>query len=103
MTAAVRCAARLVVLTSFVAGCAGEAEVTAPPPQEVSISQPLEESVQDTVEFTGRTRAVDSVEVRARVSGYITKVAFAEGGLVKTGDVLFEIDPREYQQAVLRA
>jgi RND family efflux transporter MFP subunit len=92
-----------VVLTSFVAGCAGEAEVTAPPPQEVSISQPLEESVQDTVEFTGRTRAVDSVEVRARVSGYITKVAFAEGGLVKTGDVLFEIDPREYQQAVLRA
>jgi len=103
MRAAARVAASLVVALSFVGGCASEPEVTPPPPAEVSISQPLDETVQDTVEFTGRTRAVESVEVRARVSGYITKVAFSEGGLVKTGDVLFEIDPREYQQAVLRA
>lgn len=103
MRAAAGIAASSVVLMLFAAGCVDEPEVVAPPPQEVSISQPLEETVQDTVEFTGRTRAVESVEVRARVSGYLTKVAFAEGGLVKTGDVLFEIDPREYQQAVLRA
>jgi len=103
MRAAAGFAASLGVLTLFAAGCADEPAVTAPPPQEVSISQPLQQTVQDTVEFTGRTRAVESVEVRARVSGYITKVAFSEGGLVKTGDVLFEIDPREYQQAVLRA
>ena len=70
---------------------------------EVSISQPVEEPVQETLEFTGRISAVDSVEVRARVTGYITKVAFTDGALVKAGDLLFEIDPREYQAAALRA
>jgi multidrug efflux system membrane fusion protein len=83
-------------------GCGGT-EVVTPPPPEVSISQPIEEPVQDKLEFIGRTRAVESVEVRARVTGYITKVAFAEGALVNAGDLLFEIDPREYQAAVLRA
>jgi len=59
--------------------------------------------VQETLEFTGRTRAIDSVQVRARVTGYITKVAFTAGALVDAGDLLFEIDPREYEAAVLRA
>jgi RND family efflux transporter MFP subunit len=52
-------------------------------------------------EDTARTTAVDSVELRARVSGYLDKVNFKEGALVRKGDVLFEIDPRTYQ-AVLR-
>src|SRR6185369_4215053 len=47
--------------------------------------------------------AIQSVEVRARVSGYITKVGFQDGAMVKQGDVLFEIDPREYDAAVLRS
>jgi RND family efflux transporter MFP subunit len=85
------------------AGCRREPTVVAPPPPEVSVSQPVEEPVQDNLEFTGRTSAVQSVEVRARVTGYITKVAFAAGALVNAGDLLFEIDPREYQAAVLRA
>jgi RND family efflux transporter MFP subunit len=84
-------------------GCGSGTEVVTPPPPEVSISQPIEEPVQDRLEFIGRTTAVESVEVRARVTGYITKVAFAEGALVNAGDLLFEIDPREYQAAVLRA
>ena len=84
-------------------GCGGDAKLTALPPPEVSVSQPLEEPVQETLEFTGRTSAVESVEVRARVTGYITKVAFTAGALVKAGDLLFEIDAREYQAAVLRA
>jgi len=84
-------------------GCGGGTKVVAPPALEVSISQPIEEPVQDTLEFTGRTSAVESVQVRARVSGYITKVAFTAGALVNAGDLLFEIDPREYQAAVLRA
>jgi RND family efflux transporter MFP subunit len=84
-------------------GCGGAAKVTAPPPPEVSVSQPLEEPVQEALEFTGRTSAIDSVEVRARVTGYITKVHFVDGALVKAGDVLFEIDPREYHAAVLRS
>jgi RND family efflux transporter MFP subunit len=84
-------------------GCGGEAKVTAPPAPEVSVSQPVEEPVQEVLEFTGRTSAVDTVEVRARVTGYIAKVDFTDGALVKTGDVLFEIDPREYQATLDRA
>jgi RND family efflux transporter MFP subunit len=84
-------------------GCRREAAVTTPPPPEVSVSQPVEEPVQERLEFTGRTSAIESVEVRAKVTGYITKVAFTAGALVKTGDLLFEIDPREYHAAVLRS
>jgi RND family efflux transporter MFP subunit len=67
------------------------------------VSQPIERAVSDWLEFTGRIEAVESVDVRARVSGYITKVDFDAGTLVKEGDLLFEIDPREYQTAVTRA
>jgi multidrug efflux system membrane fusion protein len=95
--------ARLTVVAAVAAGCGGGAKVSALPPPEVSVSQPVEEPVQETLEFTGRISAIDSVEVRARVTGYITKVAFTDGALVKAGDVLFEIDPREYQAAALRA
>jgi RND family efflux transporter MFP subunit len=84
------------------AGCGREPKVVTPPAPEVSVSQPVEEPVQETLEFTGRISAVDSVEVRARVTGYITKVDFVDGALVNKGDLLFEIDPREYQAAVLR-
>ena len=51
----------------------------------------------DHADFTGRTAAVDSVEVRARVWGYLDRVNFKEGALVEKGDVLFEIDPRVYR------
>ena len=93
----------LVAAAAAGAGCGGGAKVAAVPAPEVSVSQPLEEPIQEALEFTGRTSAVESVEVRARVTGYITKVAFTDGALVNTGDLLFEIDPREYQAAVLRA
>jgi RND family efflux transporter MFP subunit len=85
------------------AGCGGKAEPTKPPAPEVSISQAVEEPVQESLEFTGRTVAIQTVEVRARVTGYITKVNFQDGAMVKQGDVLLEIDPREYDAAVLRA
>jgi len=92
-----------VCLAAFAAGCGSKAEPTKPPAPEVSISQAIEEPVQETLEFTGRTAAVQSVEVRARVTGYITKVNFQDGATVNQGDVLFEIDPREYDAAVLRS
>jgi len=86
------------------AGCGGGAQpVASLPPPEVSVSQPIERAVSDSLEFTGRVEAVEAVDVRARVSGYITKVDFDAGALVKEGDLLFEIDPREYQAAVDRA
>src|SRR5262249_61194791 len=98
--AAARRGARL--LAGAPVGCRREAAVGAPPPPEVSISQPVAEPVQEMVEFTGRTSAIDTVDVRARVRGYITKVGFTAGTLVKAGGLLFEIAPREYQAAVLR-
>ena len=91
-----------IVAALALAACSREAKVVAPPPPAVSVSQPVAETVQDSLEFTGRTSAVEAVDVRARVTGYITKVAFTAGALVNAGDVLFEIDPREYEAAVLR-
>ena len=63
----------------------------------------LEKRVKDWDEFTGRLQAVETVEIRPRVSGYIDKVAFTEGSLVKRGALLFVIDPRPYQAEYDRA
>jgi RND family efflux transporter MFP subunit len=63
----------------------------------------LEKRVKDWDEFTGRLQAVETVEIRPRVSGYIDKVAFTEGSQVKNGDLLFIIDPRPYQAEFDRA
>ena len=86
------------------AGCArapSEAPATAPIP--VTVSHPVEREVTDYTDFTGRTAAVDSVEVRAHVWGYLDKVNFKEGVLVKKGDVLFELDARPYQAVLNQA
>ena len=66
-------------------------------PTPVTVSHPVERDVTDYADFTARMAAVDSVEVRGRVWGYLDKVNFKEGALVKKGDVLFELDPRPYQ------
>src|SRR5215813_11477812 len=80
------------------ASCAGAPSgPPVPPTTPVTVSRPVERYVTDYADFTGRTAAVDSVEVRARVWGYLEKVKFKEGDLVKKGDVLFEIDPRSYR------
>jgi RND family efflux transporter MFP subunit len=63
----------------------------------------VERYVTDSADFTARTAAVDSVEVRAHVWGYLEKVNFKEGALVKKGDILFEIDPRPYQALLNQA
>ena len=90
-------AAACLVLIST-AGCSGSggAQSTAPPP-EVNVAQVLQRPVKDWDEFTGRLQAVETVEIRPRVSGYIDLVAFTEGKVVKRGDLLFVIDPRPYK------
>jgi multidrug efflux system membrane fusion protein len=75
----------------------------SPPPPLVSVAQVLEKRVKDWDEFTGRLQAVETVEIRPRVSGYIDKVWFTEGSQVKNGDLLFVIDPRPYQAEFDRA
>ena len=62
----------------------------------VSVSHPVERMVTDYVDFTGRTKAVESVNIVARVTGYL-QMPFKEGSEVKAGEILFEIDPRPYE------
>lgn len=86
------------------AGCSEvQPNVVKPPDLGVSVTKPVVREIKDIDEFTGRTEAVGFVEVRARVGGYLQKVAFKEGAEVKAGDLLFEIDPRPFQAEVDRA
>ncbi len=78
-------------------------QTPAMPPPRVKVSPPVEKEVADYVEFSGQTAAVKTVEVRARVWGYLESVNFKEGALVKKGDVLFQIDPRPYKALVDQA
>lgn len=80
------------------AGCTARTPQVAPvEPPAVPISKPVSREVTDFVDFTGRTDAVQAVDIRARVTGYLLRMPFKEGTEVKTGDLLFEIDPRPYQ------
>src|SRR5436190_14570266 len=72
-------------------------------PVAVTVSYPIEREVADYGEYTGRTAAVDSVEVRARVWGYLDKINFKEGAIISKGDVLFQIDDRPYKAALAQA
>jgi RND family efflux transporter MFP subunit len=72
-------------------------------PLPVNVITAIEKEVQEWDEFTGRIEAVESVEIRPRVSGYITEIKFKAGAIVKKGDLLFVIDPRPYQADLDRA
>ena len=75
----------------------------APPAPEVSVAEVVARQVRPWDDFTGRVSAVESVELRPRVSGYVQRVAYEEGQLLRKGDLLFEIDPRPYRAALDRA
>ena len=83
-------------------GCAGNPPAPPPPPT-VSVAPVLQRDIAEWDEFSGRLEAVDQVEIRPRVSGYIKRVTFTEGREVQKGEVLFEIDPRPYQADLERA
>jgi multidrug efflux system membrane fusion protein len=85
--------------SGLLTGCASNQVPGAPSANvpAVPVSQPVQREVTDYVDFTGRTDAVESVSIRARVTGYLVKIPFKEGEEVKQGDLLFEIDPRPYQ------
>jgi RND family efflux transporter MFP subunit len=81
----------------------GGAPGGAPPAPSVSVATVIQKEVSDADEFSGRFEATDFVEVRPRVAGYLTKVHFQAGGLVKKGDLLFTIDPRPYEADAAKA
>ena len=74
-----------------------------PPPPAVTVEYPVQRTVVDRDEYVGRFVAVDSVELRARVSGYLEKVHFTDGQMVKEGDPLFTIDRRPFQYLMEQA
>ena len=73
-----------------------------PPPPAVSVANPVEKKVVEWDEYTGRFDSVDTVEVRARISGVLNEVKFTDGAVVKKGDLLFVIDPRPFQRVLDR-
>lgn len=75
----------------------------APPPPQVTVAEPIKRTVFDYDEYVGRFVAVHSVEIRARVSGYLDQVHFTDGQMVKQGDLLFTIDKRPFENALAQA
>jgi RND family efflux transporter MFP subunit len=93
-----------IVTALSLCGCRQQTQGTPTlPPTNVTVAKAVEKEVVNYQEYTGNTAAVSSVDIRARVSGYLNKVSFEEGAIVKAGDLLFVIDPRPYQAAVDQA
>ncbi|WP_404286032.1 efflux RND transporter periplasmic adaptor subunit [Microvirga sp. RSM25] len=74
-----------------------------PPPPQVTVAKPLVKDIVERTDFIGRFEAIDQVDIRARVSGYLDKVHFQDGTFVKAGDLLFTIDPRPYRNELEQA
>jgi membrane fusion protein, multidrug efflux system len=94
----------LLVLLAPLAGCQGSSGAVAkPPPPEVKYQLPVQGNITDYADFPGSTDAIVTVQVRSRVSGYMTKVYFKDGNTVEEDNLLFEIDPRPYKAELERA
>jgi RND family efflux transporter MFP subunit len=101
-----RAAALFAILALSLAACdrgGPKAASSAPPAPQVTIATPVTTTVVDQDEFVGRFEAVEAVEVRARVSGYLDAIHFKDGQMVKKGDLLFTIDRRPFQIALEQA
>ena len=94
----------LALSVAVIAGCSGQAaENGMPPPPAVSVAPVLVKQISQWDDFSGRIEAVESVDLRPRVSGYIDRVNYEEGQEVRKGDVLFTIDSRSYRAELARA
>ena len=102
-----RARARMVLLAALalLAGCSEspQKQASAPPPPAVTVAKPTKRVVVDQDEYVGRFVAIDSVEIRARVSGYLDRIDFTDGQMVKQGDLLFTLDKRPFQTALDQA
>jgi RND family efflux transporter MFP subunit len=93
----------VLAVATLVVSCGESPPKGAPPPPSVTVAKPVKRTVFDFDEYVGRFVAVNSVEVRARVSGYLDSVHFKDGQTVKQGDLLFTIDKRTFQNALDQA
>ena len=88
----------LALAAAALAGCSDTPnQAAAPPPPAVTVANPVKRSITDQDEYVGRFVAVDSVEVRARLSGYLSQIHFQDGQMVKQGQLLFTVDRRPFQ------
>lgn len=95
-----RYSSSLCAVVLFAFGISGSLAQGGPPAPSVTVAQPLAKRVTQWDEYTGRFEALEQVEVRARVSGFLDAVHFKDGQIIKKGDLLFSIDPRPYKLAV---
>lgn len=96
----------VVLLLLGLSGCSekpSQPAAAAPAAPPVTVAQPTKRTVTDWDEFTGRFEAVEEVQVRARVGGYVNSVEFRDGAMVKTGDLLYVIDPRPFEAVATQA
>src|SRR4051812_23091115 len=94
-------ATAVLVVAAALTGCGeGGPKQAAPPPPAVTVAKPQKQTVTDYDEYVGRFLAVDMVEIRARVSGYLDKVHFKDGQIVRQGEPLFTIDRRPFEAAL---
>jgi RND family efflux transporter MFP subunit len=93
----------VLVAVLLIAGCETKSRFVPPPPPQVTVSQPLRREVSEYLEFTGNTQAVNTVQLRARVEGYLEKVLFQDGDRVKRGQLLFLIQQNTYQARLMQA
>ena len=89
--------AAVAVFVSTFLGCGGQPETVAPPAPEVTVATPIQRDVTIVHEFVGTTQARESVEIRARVQGYLEKMSFEPSSFVRKGDLLFVIEPEPYE------
>jgi RND family efflux transporter MFP subunit len=92
-----------ILLSGVLSGCSEKNEYVEPPAPEVTVSKPLVKNITDYLEFSGTARAVNEVEIRARVEGVLEKVHFEDGDFVKKDQLLFIIDPKPFKAAVENA
>jgi len=93
----------LLCVAWLVSGCDQQNEFIPPPPPTVTIASPVEETYTVTREFTGRTEATETVEIRARVQGFLEAVEFRDGDIVEAGDVLFRLEREPFEAALASA
>src|SRR4051812_21297933 len=89
----------LIIAALFV-GCRQPNQLVVPPPPQVTVAQPIERPINDTIEFVATTLPTQSVELRSQVKGYLEKILFEDGSNVKKGDLLFVIEQAPYKLAL---
>lgn len=93
----------LLLFSGLLLSCGDNTNNAPTPPVEVDVALPLSKKIVDWDEYTGRFQAMEEVDVRSRVTGYLNEIKFKDGQFVKKGDVLFVIDPRQFDYALARA